>query len=68
VQTRKVTRFPVVLIGSAFWQGLIDWLREALHTPRRVGPEDLDLLYLTDDVDDAVAYIAAASEAPGADG
>jgi uncharacterized protein (TIGR00730 family) len=66
VQTRKVTRFPVVLIGSDFWQGLIDWMRITLRETGRVGPEDLDLLYVTDDVDDAVAYIAAATASPGA--
>jgi len=57
VQTRKVTRFPVVLLGSAYWQGLIDWLAGQLREPGRIGPDDLELLYLTDDVDDAVAYI-----------
>jgi len=67
VQTRKVTRFPVVLLGSEYWQGLIDWMREALRAPGRIGPNDLDLLYVTDDVDDAVAHIRAAGE-PGAAG
>jgi uncharacterized protein (TIGR00730 family) len=67
VQTRKVTRFPVVLLGTEYWQGLIDWLREALRAPGRIGPDDLDLLYLTDDVDDAVAHIRAAAD-PGAVG
>jgi uncharacterized protein (TIGR00730 family) len=66
VQTRKVTRFPVVMLGTEFWQGLIDWMRETLRDPGRIGPEDLDLLYVTDDIDDAVAYIRAASETPGA--
>jgi uncharacterized protein (TIGR00730 family) len=64
VQTRKVTRFPVVLLGSDFWRGMIDWLRQDLHEPRRIGPGDLDLLYLTDDADEAVEYIRAASTAP----
>src|SRR4029450_4564140 len=41
VQTRKVTRFPVVLLGSDYWQGLIEWLREALRAPGRIGPDDL---------------------------
>ena len=66
VQTRKVTRFPVVLLGIEYWQGLIDWLREALRAPGRIGPDDLDLLYLTDDVDDAVAHIRAAADPGGA--
>jgi uncharacterized protein (TIGR00730 family) len=62
VQTRKVTRFPVVLLGTDYWTGLIDWLREALRGPGRIGPNDLDLVYLTDDVDDAVAHIHQATE------
>jgi uncharacterized protein (TIGR00730 family) len=57
VQTHKVTRFPVVLLGSAYWGGLVDWIREQLVAPGRIGAQDLDLLYLTDDVADAVAYI-----------
>ncbi len=61
VQTRKVTRFPVVLLDSAYWGGLVDWLRNELRDPGRIGPDDLDLLYLTDDVDDAVAHIRQAT-------
>ncbi len=64
VQTRKVTRFPVVLMGTEYWRGLISWMRKAVRTPGRTGPEDLDLIYLTDDVDDAVEHIRAASHAP----
>jgi hypothetical protein len=61
VQTRKVTRFPVVLLGSYFWQGLIDWLRHSLQEAGHIGPDDLDLIYLTDDPEDAVAYIQQAA-------
>jgi uncharacterized protein (TIGR00730 family) len=68
VQTRKVTRFPVVLLGTDYWQGLIDWMREALRAPGRIGPSDLDLMYLTDDVDDAVRHIREAAGTPGVAG
>ncbi|HEY7223489.1 MAG TPA: TIGR00730 family Rossman fold protein [Micromonosporaceae bacterium] len=61
VQTRKVTRFPVVLLGSAYWRGLMDWLEVQLRQPGRIEAADLDLVYLTDDVDDAVAHIRHAS-------
>ena len=57
VQTRKVTRFPVVLIGVDYWQGLIDWIRHSLVSTGRIGPNDLDLLTLTDDVDEVLAVI-----------
>ncbi|MEV0131473.1 TIGR00730 family Rossman fold protein [Dactylosporangium sp. NPDC050688] len=62
VQTRKVTRFPVVLMGTAYWRGLVDWLRDTMQADGKIGPEDLDLLFLTDDVDEAVQHIAMAGE------
>jgi uncharacterized protein (TIGR00730 family) len=68
VQTRKVTRFPVVLLGSDYWRGLVDWLRDALHTPGRIDPTDLDLFYLTDVVDEAVDHIREATAASGSNG
>lgn len=63
VQTRKVTTFPVVLLGTDYWRGLVDWMRSTLQEPGRIGPDDLGLIYLTDDVDDAVAHIQAAAAA-----
>jgi uncharacterized protein (TIGR00730 family) len=62
VQTGKVTRFPVVLLGTAYWGGLIDWVRGTMLTEAKIGPGDLDLLYLTDDVDEAVNHILAAGD------
>ncbi|MFQ1000408.1 TIGR00730 family Rossman fold protein [Modestobacter sp. SSW1-42] len=63
VQTRKVTRFPVILFGSAYWSGLIDWIRDTMVAQGTVGPSDLDLLHVTDDIDEAVAIIQAADAA-----
>jgi uncharacterized protein (TIGR00730 family) len=60
VQTKKVTRFPVVLMGSAYWAGLLDWVRATMLTDGKVGPADLDLIFVTDDPDEAVRHIAAA--------
>jgi hypothetical protein len=59
VQTRKVTRFPVVLMGVDYWRGLLDWLRDSLAATGRIGPGDLELITLTDDVDEALAAINA---------
>jgi uncharacterized protein (TIGR00730 family) len=59
VQTRKVTRFPVILMGIDYWRGLLDWIRESLVGTGRIGPRDLELITLTDDVDEAVAVINA---------
>ncbi|MER7005173.1 TIGR00730 family Rossman fold protein [Dactylosporangium sp. NPDC000555] len=62
VQTRKVTRFPVVLMGTEYWSGLVDWIRGTMLPDGKIGPEDLDLLFLTDDVDAAVRHIQEAAE------
>jgi hypothetical protein len=65
VQTGKVTRFPVVLLGTAYWQGLIDWLRGTMQAEGKIGVEDLDLLFVTDDVNEAVRHIKSATEPSG---
>jgi uncharacterized protein (TIGR00730 family) len=67
VQTRKVTRFPVVLMGTAYWSGLFDWLRGTLLADGKIGAADLDLILLTDDVDEAVRHILSADAALAAE-
>jgi uncharacterized protein (TIGR00730 family) len=62
VQTRKVNQFPVILMGSAFWAPLLDWLRGSLAAQGYIAESDLDLFTVTDDVDEAVEIIAAAYE------
>ncbi len=62
VQTQKVTSFPIVLMGTEYWGGLFDWLRGPVLEAGTVSPQDLDLLHLTDDVDEAVQLIRAADE------
>src|SRR3954453_5104151 len=56
VQTKKVTRFPVVLMGSAYWSGLLDWIRTTMLTDGKIGPTDLDLIFVTDEPDEAVRH------------
>ncbi|WP_166533758.1 TIGR00730 family Rossman fold protein [Blastococcus xanthinilyticus] len=63
VQTRKVTRFPVILLGSAYWSGLVDWIRATMLTEGMIGPGDLELVTVTDDVAEAVSVIRAADAA-----
>jgi uncharacterized protein (TIGR00730 family) len=63
VQTTKVTRFPVILFGSAYWGGLIDWIRSTMVAQGTVSPTDLDLLHVTDDVAEVIAVIQAADAA-----
>ena len=59
VQTQKVTSFPVVLFGTDYWQGLLDWFRDTALRHGSVAQRDLDLLQLTDDLDEAVALVRA---------
>ena len=81
VQTQKVTSFPIVLLGTAYWGGLLDWLRTTAAAEGTINERDLALLTVTDDVDEAVriideAYehradkppIATGDEHPGTDG
>jgi uncharacterized protein (TIGR00730 family) len=58
IQTNKVARFPVVLVGSEFWAGLIDWMTEVmLKKENNISVPDLDLFKLVDTAEDAVNYI-----------
>jgi uncharacterized protein (TIGR00730 family) len=60
VQTRKVTSFPVVLIGVDYWSGLVDWLRDTVLASKKIAESDLEMLQLTDDVEEAVSIMVAA--------
>ncbi len=57
VQTRKITRFPIILFGTEYWSGLVDWMRSSLAGSGKISPEDLDLIQLTDSVDEVVRII-----------
>jgi uncharacterized protein (TIGR00730 family) len=57
IQTGKVLDFPVVLFDSDYWAELLTWIRDELLADRMISPEDLDLLYVTDDVDEAVRRV-----------
>lgn len=57
IQTRKAARFPVVLLGSAFWGGLIDWLHQTVLAAGNIADSDLYLFHVTDDPAEAVDLI-----------
>lgn len=57
VQTRKITRFPIILFGTEYWSGLVDWMRSSLAGSGKISPEDLDLIKVTDSVDEVVRII-----------
>ena len=63
VQTKKVTKFPVVLFGRSYWGGLHQWITDTVLSTGKVNERDLDLLYLTDDIDDAVRVVEDAYRA-----
>jgi len=56
-QTGKIRYFPVVLVGSDYWTGLTDWIRDSMLADGYVGPEDLDALELCDDPDRVVEIV-----------
>ena len=68
VQTRKVTRFPVVLFGVAYWTGLLEWIRATMVPAGTISEADLDLITLTDDVDEVLAVIREAETRSTGDG
>ena len=49
--------FPVVLVGSDYWEELLDWIRGELLSDGMISPDDLELLHVTDDIDEAVARV-----------
>jgi uncharacterized protein (TIGR00730 family) len=59
IQTQKVQDFPVILMGTDYWGGMIDWIRASLLAESAINPEDVDLLRLTDDPNEAVKIIGA---------
>jgi uncharacterized protein (TIGR00730 family) len=63
VQTRKVTRFPVILFGSEYWSGLIDWIRTTLAETGTINATDLELITVTDDIGEVLSVIQAADAA-----
>jgi len=67
VQTRKVTSFPIVLYGSRFWGGLVDWLGDQVLANGYISPPDRALLQVTDDPDEAVALATTPGPHPSPD-
>ena len=62
IQTGKVDNFPVVLWGTRFWRNLLELIRDPMLSEGKISPEDMDLLYVTDDLDEATEVIVRRSE------
>ncbi|MGH3371869.1 MAG: TIGR00730 family Rossman fold protein [Nocardioidaceae bacterium] len=62
VQTQKVTSFPIILMGSDYWAGLVGWLRDTVLAQGKVSGPDLEMFHVTDDVDEVVRIVQRAQE------
>jgi uncharacterized protein (TIGR00730 family) len=60
IQTGKISQFPVILVGTHYWAGLLRWLRSRVAEEKKISPGDLDLLIVTDDPQEAVNAVSAA--------
>ena len=65
IQTRKIREFPVVMVDTEYWGGLIAWMRERLAGEGMVAPQDLDLMRCTDDPHEVVAIVEAGARRQG---
>ncbi|WP_394332635.1 LOG family protein [Kaistella treverensis] len=59
IQTNKIGRFPIVMVGSKFWAGLFEWFKDTLLENGMISPEDLNLYRVVDTADEAVSHIKA---------
>ncbi len=58
IQTKKIARFPIVMVGSEYWKGLLDWLNNTMcDLEKNINPEDMKLIRLVDTAEDAVKVI-----------
>jgi uncharacterized protein (TIGR00730 family) len=58
IQTKKIGKFPIVLVGKKYWQGMFDWIKDVmLEQESNISPEDMDLVHLVDNATDAVKVI-----------
>ncbi len=57
IQTHRIKPFPVILVGSEYWSGLIGWIKERLIEEKRISPEDLDILQVMDDPEEIVKAV-----------
>lgn len=57
IQTQKISRFPIILIGSDYWSGLIDWIKSTMVKNNTISADEVELFQLTDDYKQAVSII-----------
>ncbi len=59
IQTETIKPFPVILVGSEYWQGLLDWIKERMLAEKRISEDDLDILQIMDDPGDVVKAVTS---------
>jgi predicted Rossmann-fold nucleotide-binding protein len=57
IQTKKIKSFPLILIGSEYWRGLVDWLKKTMLQEGKISPADLDLIQIVDEPEEVVKLI-----------
>ena len=57
IQTNKIEKFPIILVGSEFWKGLLDWIKDAMLKMGNISPNDLDLIQIVDTENEVVDII-----------
>jgi uncharacterized protein (TIGR00730 family) len=57
IQTKRIKSFPVILMGSDYWSGLIDWIKKTMLREGKISPEDIDLFQVIDEPEDVVKHI-----------
>jgi uncharacterized protein (TIGR00730 family) len=58
-QTEKIRHFPIVLFGSSYWTGLVEWLRDTVAAEGKIDPEDIDRIVITDSVEEILDIVEA---------
>ena len=57
IQTNKIGRFPIILVGSSFWSGLLDWIKKTLLVQGNISESDLKLFRIVDTADEAIEHL-----------
>ena len=65
IQTHKIGRFPIILMGTSYWSGLFEWIKKTMLEQGNINKEDLDLFQMTDSSDEAVLIIKSFYEKYG---
>lgn len=57
IQTNKIAKFPIVLVGSDYWKGIVDWFKDTMLTEGNISPEDMDLFKIADTSDEVISIV-----------